>query len=123
MVRRENWYFADDEPMQQGVTYIPSEVAEGTPLADSADMGKGSLYARFADRGYVIASIREEVSARMPGPDEARRLHIPDGIPVLEVLHTGIDTAGRPFEVTRFVMRADYNAVQYTMPINEEGAK
>src|SRR5690606_3471380 len=63
VVRRENWYFADDEPVQVGVTYIPWEIAEGTVLATSANMGRGSLYARFEDRGHRITWIREEVAS------------------------------------------------------------
>ena len=33
VVRRENWYFADAEPVQIGVTYIPWEIARGSVLA------------------------------------------------------------------------------------------
>jgi GntR family transcriptional regulator len=117
VVRRENWYYADDEPVQVGVTYIPWEIADGSVLATSAQMGKGSLYARFEDLGHAITTIREEVAARMPSPDETRELAIPDGVPVLDVLHTGIDQDGRPFEVTRFVMRADLNGLDYRMPV------
>jgi GntR family transcriptional regulator len=82
-------------------------------------MGKGSLYARFEERGHAITRIREEVSARMPTPDEARGLRIPDGVPVLDIVHTGIDQDGTPFEVTQFIMRADYNALDYTMPVED----
>ncbi|MGL5826086.1 MAG: GntR family transcriptional regulator [Nocardioides sp.] len=117
VVRRENWYFADDEPMQVGVTYIPLAIAMGSPLADSADLGPGSLYARFEDAGHRIAAIREEITARMPSSDERVGLAIPDGVPVLNVWHTGIDDRGSPFEVTQFVMRADFNGLDYTIPV------
>ncbi|WP_156753522.1 GntR family transcriptional regulator [Actinokineospora pegani] len=117
VIRRENWYFADDEPVQRGVTFIPVAVAGATPLADSANLGKGSLYARFADQGYPIATIREEISARMPRHDEKERLDIPDGVPVIEVVHTGMDHEGTPFEVTVFTMRADTNGLDYTIPV------
>ncbi|BCJ28289.1 GntR family transcriptional regulator [Actinocatenispora sera] len=119
VVRRENWYFADDEPVQVGVTFIPWAIADGSVLATSANMGKGSLYARFEDLGHPLTRIREEISARMPTPEEVAGLVIPDGVPVLEVLHTGIDDNGDPFEVTRFVMRADFNALDYNMPIED----
>lgn len=81
VVRRENWYFADDEPVQVGITYIPWAIAEGTVLATSANMGKGSLYGRFEDRGHRITWIREEIGSRMPTPGETERLAIPAGIP------------------------------------------
>ncbi|MFC8044209.1 GntR family transcriptional regulator [Nocardia sp. NPDC057353] len=119
VVRRENWYYADDEPVQIGVTFIPWAIAEGSVLASSAQLGTGSLYARFEERGHRITRVREEVSARMPTPDEVRGLSIPDGVPVLEVLHTGIDEADLPFEVTLFVMRADLNGLDYSMPVED----
>ena len=119
VVRRENWYYADEEPMQVGVTYIPWTIAKGSVLGTSADMGKGSLYARFEERGHAITRIREEVSARMPTPDETRGLRIPDGVPVLDIVHTGIDQDGTPFEVTQFIMRSDHNALDYTMPVED----
>ncbi|RCV52457.1 GntR family transcriptional regulator [Marinitenerispora sediminis] len=119
VVRRENWYYADGEPVQIGVTFIPLAIAEGSVLATSANMGRGSLYARFEELGYPIARIREEIAARMPTPAESRNLSIPDGVPVLEVLHTGITGDGTPFEVTRFVMRADLNGLDYNMPVED----
>jgi GntR family transcriptional regulator len=91
VIRRENWYFADDEPLQVGVTYIPLPVAGKSVLATSANLGPGSLYARFEERGHPITEIREEVTARVPDPQEARELQIPDGVPVLDVLHNGLD--------------------------------
>jgi GntR family transcriptional regulator len=119
VVRRENWYFADDEPLQLGVTFIPVSIAEGSPLATETRLGRGSIYGRFEDLGYSITRIREEVSARMPTPEEAHGLDIPPGVPVLEVLHTSYDQAHQPFEVTRFVLRADHNGLDYEMPIED----
>ncbi|WP_307831275.1 GntR family transcriptional regulator [Nucisporomicrobium flavum] len=119
VVRRENWYFADDEPVQVGVTYIPVAVAGDSPLASAKTLGKGSIYARFEELGYPIARIREEISARMPNPEEMAALGMPPGVPVIEVLHTGFDEQRRPFEVTRFVMRGDLNGLDYDMPVED----
>lgn len=119
VVRRENWYYADNEPMQIGVTYIPWDIAQGSPLANTDVLGPGDLYARFEDVGHLITYTREEVTARMPTPDEVAGLQIPDGVPVLDVLHTGIDQERKAFEVTQFIMRADYTGLDYTMPVEE----
>jgi GntR family transcriptional regulator len=118
VVRRENWYFADDEPVQVGVTYIPAELVAGSPLATGKKLGRGSIYQRFEDLGHPIARIREEVSARMPTPEEVTGLAMPPGVPVIEVLHTSVDDRGRAFEVTRFVMRADVNGLDYEMSVD-----
>lgn len=69
------------------------------------------MYARFADLGHEIMRVREEVTAPMPTPDEVRGLAIPDGVPVLDVLHTGIDAEGRAFEVLD-VMTKDAAAIR-----------
>ncbi|MCG8915391.1 GntR family transcriptional regulator [Actinokineospora sp. PR83] len=119
VARRENWYYADDEPVQCGVTYIPWHIAQGSVLGDSANLGPGSLYARFDELGYPIKVIREEISARMPRISEKEALKIPDGVPVIEVIHTGINHEGTPFEVTIFTMRADTNGLDYTIPVED----
>lgn len=119
VVRRENWYFADAEPMQKGVTYIPWEIAKGSVLSRGDDLGPGDLYARFEDKGHLITYTREEVTARMPTDEEAAGLMLPAGVPVLVVLHTGLDQNRQPFEVTEFVMRADYTGLDYTMKVDE----
>jgi GntR family transcriptional regulator len=119
VVRRENWYFADAEPMQLGITYIPWIIAKGSPLGRTDDLGPGDLYARFEDRGHRITYTREEVTARMPTPEEASGLQIPEGVPVLVVWHTGLDQEREPFEVTEFIMRSDYTGLDYTMAVDD----
>ena len=119
VVERENWYFADDTPVQVCWTYIPVGIAAGSVLARNAELGTGSIYARLEDQGYPLASIREEITARMPTPAEAKGLATSPGVPVIELLHTSFDHHGVAFEVTRFVMRADVMALDYTVPIEQ----
>lgn len=119
VVRRENWYYADDEPVQIGVTYAPWPIVEGSPVADSADLDAGGIYVHFEQAGHTVRRSREEVSARMPTHEETQGLALPDGVPVLVVLHTGIDQHGQAFEVTRFVMRADLGGLDYTMAVED----
>jgi GntR family transcriptional regulator len=119
VVRRENWYFVDAEPIQIGLTYIPWEIARGSVLAHNDELGPGDLYARFEDRGHLMTYTREEVTARMPTPEEVTGLRVPDGVPVLVVLHTGLDQNRRPFEVTEFTIRADHTGLDYTMPVDQ----
>jgi len=109
----------DDEPVQTASTYIPTAIAAGTVLATDANTGRGSIYQRFADLGHQITSVREEITARMPSRAERASLAIPAGVPVIELLHTGLDQDGQPFEVTRFVMRADRNALDYQITIED----
>ena len=119
VVRRENWYYADEEPVQVGVTFAPWRIVEGTPIADSVDMGPEGIYGQFAARGHVITYTREQIDARMPTHEEVTRLHIPIGTPVIDLWHTGIDASRQPFEVTHFIMRADLVALDYDMPVED----
>lgn len=119
VVQRVNHYYADDKPVQIGITFIPWIIAQGSVLATEANTGTGSIYARFQDLGHKITRTREEISARMPRPDEVAILKTPPGVPVIEVLHTGIDQNGVSFEVTRFTMRADLTGLDYSMPVED----
>jgi GntR family transcriptional regulator len=75
------------------------------------------IHGIFEDQGHVMTRIREEASARMPHPEERRELRLPPGVPVLDVLHTSLDQEGQPYELTRFVMRADLTGLLYDVPV------
>jgi GntR family transcriptional regulator len=105
--------------VQIGTTYIPWSIAEGTPLAQKANLGKLSLYGRPEEAGYTIACIREEVSARPATREEAEGLELPEGVPIIDLWHTGMTADKQPFEVTNFRMRADYSALDYDMPVED----
>lgn len=64
-----------------------------------------------------MTRIREEISTRMPRPEEISHLQLRPGVPVLDVLHTSIDQDGEPYEVTRFVMRGDMTGLLYDTPV------
>jgi GntR family transcriptional regulator len=60
--------------------------------------------------------IREEVSTRMPKPEETGRLQLRPGVPVLDVWPVGMDQDGQPYEPTRFVMRRNIAGPLYDVP-------
>jgi GntR family transcriptional regulator len=107
LVRRENVFWADDDPVHRVTTYIPWAIAQGTGLLQDEVGHRYGIHGIFEDAGHVMTRLREEVRARMPIPEERTHLRLPPGVPVLDVLHTSIDQNGEPYELTRFVMRAD----------------
>ncbi|WP_199513140.1 GntR family transcriptional regulator [Nucisporomicrobium flavum] len=119
VVCRENRYYADGEPVQNGTTYIPIGVAGTDSHVTTKALGRASLYSRFEELGYDVARVREQVSTRLPTPDESASLKIPPGVPVLEILHTSYDDLGRPFEVTRFTIRADLTVLDYELTVDD----
>jgi GntR family transcriptional regulator len=116
VLRRCNTYYADDEPVQVVTTYIRWANAEGTALLQPKT-GPGGNYGRLEERGHLMTSGQDEILARMASHDEAKALDLPPGVPVLEVLHTSFDQDGQPFEVSRFVHRADRAGLVYRFSV------
>ncbi|MGW2207351.1 GntR family transcriptional regulator [Streptomyces sp. NPDC001774] len=116
VVHRENHYFADEEPVQIVSTFLRWDEARGTLLMQPKS-GKDGIYGRLEELGHVMTRVRDEISTRMPTPEEATVLDLLPGVPVLEVLHTSLDQDGVPFEVSRYVHRGDQTGLLYELPV------
>jgi GntR family transcriptional regulator len=112
---RARRYFADEFPMELATSYIPWRLAEGTPLTEP-NPGPGGIYARLEDCGHIPGSFTEEVTARMPTPEEARALQLSPGVPVLHLVRTAVDRDGLPAEVCDTIMAADRYSLTYGLP-------
>jgi GntR family transcriptional regulator len=117
VVRRESVSYADDDAVHRVTTWVPWAIARGTGLIRPDTGHARGIYGVLEDQGHTMTRMREEVDARMPTPEEASFLGVPTGVPILDVLHTSIDQDGLPYELTRFVMRADLTGLAYDTPI------
>ena len=117
VLRRENVSYADDDPVERVTTYIPWTIAKGTGLLQDEVPHQFGIHGILEDQGHLMTRLREEVSTRMPRPEETRLLRLRPGVPVLDVWHTSIDQDGRPYELTRFVMRGDMTGLLYDVPV------
>ena len=117
VLRRENVFYADDDPMHRVTTYVPWSIAKGTSLLQADVPHQYGIHGVLEQQHHVMTRIREEVSTRMPRPDEIVALHLRPGVPVLDVWHTSIDQNGQPYELTRFVMRGDLTGLLYDVPV------
>lgn len=117
VLRRENVFWADSDPMQRVTTWIPWTIAAGTGLLQEDVPHPYGIHGVLEDQGHTMHRIRDEISSRMPTPDERSRLELPPGVPVLDVLHTSIDQHGEAYELTRFVLRADLSGLRYDVPV------
>lgn len=106
-VLRSRRYVLDGKPVLLSRSWLPAAIAAGTPIGQR-DTGPGGIYARLAELGHSPARFREDVRARMPLPDEAERLQITAGTPVVEICRVALDNAGTPVEVNE--MTADSSA-------------
>ena len=115
VVARHRRYLMDGQPVELASSYVPSSIAKGTPI-ERPDTGPGGIYARIEDAGYVLAEFTEEVAARMPTPEERRRLRLPAGTPVLTVRRIAFDSKGAPVELTDTVKAAPSYVLEYRFP-------
>jgi GntR family transcriptional regulator len=115
VVIRSRRYLADGSPIETAVSYVPTDLAEGTRIVEH-DTGPGGIYARLEEAGHELGRFTEEVTARMPTADERRRLQLGAGTPVLTVLRTAYDVQGRPVEVCATVKAAPAYVLEYDVP-------
>ena len=117
VLRRENVFWADDDPVNRVTTYIPWSIAKDTGLLQAEVPHQFGIHGVLEERHHVMTRMHEEVATRMPTPEESRLLRLRAGVPVLDVWHTSIDQDGEPYELTRFVMRGDMTGLVYDVPI------
>jgi GntR family transcriptional regulator len=114
LIRRRRM-LADGQPVQLATSYLPLGLVEGTQI-EQVDTGPGGTYARLEELGHRLARFQEDVSARMPLPDEARALRLSAGMPVIRVVRTAFDDQGTPVEVNDMVLAADRYELTYVLP-------
>ncbi len=91
-------------------------MAGGTAIEQPGRI-KGGVHALIEDpdgpiRRQIACSV-DDITGRMPTPEEARELKLPPGVPVFRVLRTVYDTEGRPLEVQDSVVAADRHQFRY----------
>ena len=112
---RSRRYLHDSTPMEIATSYVPWDIAEGTPIAEQ-NPGPGGIYARIEETGHRLSRFTEDVSARMPMPEEVKALSLTSGTPVIRVLRTAYDVDDVPVEVCDTVMTADLFVLSYELP-------
>jgi len=115
VIARRRRYLMDGQPVELAESYIPLTIAQGTKIAE-VDTGPGGTYARLEELGHQLSEFAEEVGARMPTPEERRRLQLPSGTPVLTVRRIAFDKAGEPVELTDTVKAAPSYVLEYRFP-------
>ena len=116
IVRRRRMY-ANDVPVQLADSYIPTDIAEGTRLAE-ADSGAGGIISRFTELGYAQVRITETVRSRRATDAEQAFLRLEDDQSVLEVWHVGWTADDRAVEVAVHTMPAYLWVLDYAWPIS-----
>lgn len=109
---RERLHLRERKPVLFATSYLPAEIAAGTPIADQ-DVGPGGTHARLTEAGHAPVRFREDVVARMPTIEEIEELRIEPGTPVLSVTRTAFTQDGAPVEVSYVVLDAGEFMLRY----------
>lgn len=112
-VRRRCMRYIDGQPWSDQVSWYPIDVARESGIDVPHDIAEGTVRA-MAKAGHVEIGYIDELSARMPTPDEARLLNLGPGDPILEYVRTSY-TKTRPVRVTKTAFAGDRNRVVYEL--------
>lgn len=117
VLRRENVFWADDDPVYLVTTYVPWHIAQGTGLLQAEVPHPYGIHGVLEDQGYVMARLEDVATARMATRAERTVLRLPAGVPVIDLSHVSLRADGQPYELTRFVMRGDMSSLTYNVPV------
>lgn len=99
---------AGEPPFQLVDTWIHPDAVQDAPRVAAKDTGPGGYLDRLEDAGHGPMSWTERTRVRMPSPEEARLLEMPQAMPVLELTRVGISgQTKQPIEVTVCVIPGD----------------
>jgi GntR family transcriptional regulator len=114
VIRRRRHYVLDGKPVLMADSYLPADLADGTPIVED-DTGEGGIYARLEDIGHGPVRFKEEVRARMPYRAEAALLRLGPGTPVICIVRSAFDAEGRTVEVNEMTLDAGSYIVDYVI--------
>jgi GntR family transcriptional regulator len=115
-VVRRHLLSLDGSPVQLADSYFPLPIAQGTPIERDEKIERGVHAELELGLGYQLDHFIEELTFRMPTPDEARRLALSPGVPVVRLLRTLYDDADHPLEVSDFLLAGDRHVLVYEVP-------
>lgn len=106
---------ADGAPVQLATSYLPRDLTRDTAI-EQPGTGPGGIYARLEEAGHDLDHFIERVRVSAPTADEATRLGIGRGEPVLRITRLAYDRGGRTLELNRIVALADRFELIYELP-------
>ncbi|WP_329315685.1 GntR family transcriptional regulator [Streptomyces sp. NBC_01262] len=108
-----------EQPTHTLTSYYRPEHVEGTRLVDPTPgpAGRGGGFRVLYDAGYEIDTMKEEIFARVPTPEEVKLLQLPPGEPVVELHRTTYTADGTVVEFAIGVHAASRFAWEYDFKV------
>ncbi|MEW9519383.1 GntR family transcriptional regulator [Streptomyces tubercidicus] len=95
-------------------TYVPFSVLVGTKYEEQAPPPAPHLYAALANLGHEL-HFAEYLRTRMPLPDQAEALRLPDGVPLLHILRVTTGNDAQPVALEEFQLPGDDLEISYPL--------
>ncbi|MGH8933654.1 MAG: GntR family transcriptional regulator [Egibacteraceae bacterium] len=105
--------YVNDEPWSLQDSSYPMDIAQECGLLVPHDITRGTIRV-MAEHGHVETGHLDEITTRMPTPEEARTLDLGTGVPVLMYIRTAY-TKDRPVRLTETIFAGDRNRVVYEL--------
>jgi len=113
VVVRRIMRYVDGEPWNIQDSFYPMEISQECGFLVPHDIPRGTVRV-MAEHGYVEVGYVDEITTRMPAPEEARVLSLGAGTPVLVYVRTCY-TKDRPVRVTQTTFAGDRNRLVYEL--------
>ncbi|MFD7259770.1 GntR family transcriptional regulator [Streptomyces sp. NPDC059874] len=109
---RSRRFVLDGKPVLFATSYLPAELVADSAITQT-DTGPGGTYARLAELGHGPVHFREAIRSRMPSADEAERLSLSMGTPVIQIIRTAFAEGGRAVEVNEMTLDSASYVLEY----------
>lgn len=114
VIRRVRLRTVDGRPFQFSTSWFPARIAKDTVLMEERDISiPGGL---LRSVGHPQRRIRDEITVRMPKPEESERLKLPPGTPVAQHVRIGFGDDG-PVRVMMTIAPGDRHVLVYEMDV------
>ncbi|MGI5491751.1 GntR family transcriptional regulator [Microtetraspora malaysiensis] len=115
-VVRRRLRFVDGQPYNTNDSYFPYVIVADSEIARPGDIRRGANRV-LEELGHTQVRLVDDISARMPTPDESSRLQIEPGTPVVVYVRVGYDPEDVPVRVAVSVLPADKHLIRYELEV------
>ncbi|PZG16527.1 GntR family transcriptional regulator [Nonomuraea aridisoli] len=113
-VVRRRLRFVDGQPYNTNDSYFPRDLVADSEIARPGDIARGANRV-LEELGHAQVRVVDDIWARMPNQEEAERLQLELGTPVMVYVRVGYDRADMPVRVAVSVLPADKHLIRYEL--------
>ncbi|MER7505428.1 GntR family transcriptional regulator [Nonomuraea pusilla] len=113
-VVRRRLRFVDGQPYNTNDSYFPRDLVADSEIARPGDIARGANRV-LEELGHAQVRVVDDIWARMPNQEEAERLQLELGTPVMVYVRVGYDRFDTPVRVAVSVLPADKHLIRYEL--------